>query len=115
VAFTRDGKTLAAGSQDNKVWLWNVTYPAFPSRLGQLTGPTGYVYSVAFSRDGKTLAAESGDGTVQMWNLDVDVAIQRICSVTTNTLTPAQWKQYIPQLPYNPPCAQPGRYGLLVH
>jgi len=110
VAFSWDGKTLAAGSADSKVWLWNVTHPAIPSRLGQpLTGPTGYVYSVAFSRDGKTLAADSGDGTVQMWNLDVDVAIRRICGVTTNTLTPAQWKQYIPQLPYNPPCAHPGR------
>jgi WD40 repeat protein len=115
VAFSRDGKTLAAGSEDNKVWLWNVTNPALPSRLGQLTGPTGYVYSVAFSRDGKALAADSSDGTVQMWNLDVDVAIQRICTVTSNILTPAQWKQYIPQLPYNPPCAHPGRYGLLVH
>ena len=112
---SRSGKTLAAGSADHRIWLWNITHPALPSQLGQsLTGPTGYVYSVAFSQDGKTLAADSGDGTVQMWNLDVDVAIRRICAVTTNALTAAQWKQYIPQLPYKPPCAHPGRYGRLV-
>ena len=116
VAFSPDGKILAAGSSDDKVWLWNLTDPARPTRLGQpLTGPTGSVNSVAFSPDGHTLAAGSDDGTVRLWNLDVDDAIQRICATTSNALTPAQWKQYIPQLPYDPPCAHPGRYGLLVH
>ena len=50
----------------------------------------------------------SGCGT-----LNVDDAIQRICATTSNTLTPAQWYQYIPQLPYDPPCAHSGRYGFL--
>ena len=116
VAFSPDGKTLAAGSGDHKVWLWNLTDPAHPAPLSQpLTGPTDRVNSVAFSPDGKTLAAGSGDSTAQMWNLDVDDAIQRICASTSNILTPAQRKQYIPQLPYSLPCAHPGRYGLLVH
>jgi WD domain, G-beta repeat len=115
VAFSPDGKTLAAGS-DGQVWLWDLANPAHPARLGQpLTGLTGPAYSVAFSPDGKTLAAGSADDTAQMWNLDVDVAIKRICAVTSNILTPVQWKQYLPQLPYRPPCAHPGRYGPLVH
>ncbi len=116
VAFSPDGKTLAAGSWDDEVWLWNLADPAHPTRLGlPLTGPTGFVESVAFSSDGKTLAAGSDDKTVQIWNLDIDNAIQRICATTWNTLTRAQWKQYLPQLPYSPPCAHPGRYGLLGH
>ena len=116
VAFSPDGKTLAAGSGDHTVWLWNLTDPAHPTPLDQpLTGPTSLVYSVAFSPDGKTLAAGSGDHEVWLWDLDVDNAIQRICATTSNTLTPAQWKQYIPQLPYSPPCAHPGHYGLLGH
>ena len=116
VAFSPDGKTLAAGSGDHTVWLWNLTDPAHPTPLDQpLTGPTSLVYSVAFSPDGKTLAAGSGDHEVWLWDLDVDDAIQRICATTSNTLTPAQWKQYIPQLPYSPPCTHPGHYGLLGH
>jgi WD40 repeat protein len=116
VAFSPDGKTLAAGSNDSKVWLWNLADPARPAQLGQpLPGPTGSVDSVAFSPDRKILAAGNYDSTAQMWNLDVDDAIQRICATTSNILTPAQWKLYLPQLPYSPPCAHPGRYGLLVH
>jgi WD40 repeat protein len=127
VAFSPDSKTLAAASGDDKVWLWNLTNPARSTLLGQpLTGPTGgTVNSVAFSPDGKTLAAGgaaaqipaigTSDGIAQTWNLNVDSAIERICDTTGNTLTPGQWKQYISQLPYNPPCTHPGHYGLLTH
>jgi len=116
VAFSPDGRTLAAGTDDEKAWLWNLTNPAHPVPLGQpLTGPTGSVSSVAFSPDGQTLATGNGDDTVSLLDLDVDYAIQRICASTSNTLTPAQWDQYVSQqLPYAQPCAHPGRYGLLT-
>jgi WD40 repeat protein len=52
------------------VWLWNVTSPGHPTRIGQpLTGPTSYVFSVAFSPDSRTLAAASPDGGVWLWNV----------------------------------------------
>jgi WD40 repeat protein len=115
LAFSPDGKILAAASLDYKVWLWNMTDPAHPARFGQpLTGPPGPVGSIAFSPDRQTLAVGSDDNTAWLWNLDVDTVIQRICATTSNILTYAQWKQYLPQLPYSPPCAHPGRYGLLV-
>jgi WD40 repeat protein len=70
VAFSRDGHTLAAGSADGKVWLWNLTDPAHATQTGQpLTGPSNAVYSVAFSKDGHTLAAGSADSKVWLWNL----------------------------------------------
>ena len=70
VAFSPDGRTLAAASWDSKVWLWNMTDPAHPARLGQpLTGPEYLVSSVAFSPDGRTLAAASWDSKVWLWNM----------------------------------------------
>src|SRR5262249_3144499 len=65
VAFSPDGKTLAAASHDMTVKVWDVA----TAKRSTLQGHTHAVYSVAFSPDSKTLASASGDKTVKLWDL----------------------------------------------
>ena len=70
VSFSPDGATLASGSEDGTVRLWDV---ASRRNIATLEGHGDRVVSVSFSPDGATLASGSGDGTVRLW----DVASRR--------------------------------------
>ena len=67
MAFSPDGKTLAAGGLNGVVQLWNF-HTGKPRRT--LHGHTGLVNSVAFSPGGETLASGGDDGTVRLWDPD---------------------------------------------
>jgi WD40 repeat protein len=70
LAFSPDSKTLAVGSADQTVHLWDVSAPARPRLVGTpLTGPSGYAWAAAFSPDGETLAIGVTDGTVWLWDV----------------------------------------------
>ncbi|RKU28100.1 hypothetical protein C6499_10515 [Candidatus Poribacteria bacterium] len=66
IAFSPDGDTLASGSADDTVRLWDVETGTL---INTLTGHTGWVKSVAYSPDGNTLiTGGSNDRTVRLWD-----------------------------------------------
>ncbi|HEX4103083.1 MAG TPA: TIR domain-containing protein [Pseudonocardiaceae bacterium] len=67
VAFSPDGRTVAAGDSTGTVTVWDLVDPSRPGNL--LETHAGSVSSVAFSPDGRTLAAGSFDGRVVLWDL----------------------------------------------
>ena len=66
LAISPDSKTLASGSDDKTIKLWNL---ATGEQIRTLTGHSDLVNSVAISPDGKTLASGSRDKTIKLWNL----------------------------------------------
>ena len=79
VAFSSDGQTLASGSYDRTVRLWDVNTG---TQLKIITGHTGYVSSVAFSSDGQTLASGSYDRTVRLWDVNTGTQLKIITGHT---------------------------------
>ncbi|EED12684.1 WD-repeat protein, putative [Talaromyces stipitatus ATCC 10500] len=57
VAFSNSGQTVASGSNDRTIKLWDT-----------FKGHSKWVNSVAFSHDGQTVASGSSDNTIKLWD-----------------------------------------------
>jgi WD40 repeat protein len=73
LAFSPDGKYLAAGDESGQVTVWDSDanehlgiLPASPAADGK----PRHVSALAFSPDGRTLAAAGYDGTLRLWDTD---------------------------------------------
>ncbi|KAG2738228.1 WD40 repeat-like protein [Suillus brevipes Sb2] len=67
MALSPNCKTLASGSSDGTVRLWDV-------KMGKVVakweGHTGLVTSVCWSRNGERVVSGSNDGTARVWNVE---------------------------------------------
>jgi WD40 repeat protein len=113
VRFSPGGSILATAGADRSIILWDVTQPTIPRRLGQpLHGHDYWVLSLDFSANGRLLAAGGADGTASLWDLGGLQAprppqhdpVRVACHRAGGGLTPLQWLEFVPALPYRPTC-----------
>jgi RNA polymerase sigma factor (sigma-70 family) len=65
LAFAPDGKTVATGSHDHTIHLWDVDSGR---HRRELLGQRGEVCGLAFAPDGKLLASAGHDNVVRIWD-----------------------------------------------
>ena len=65
-AISKDGRAVAAASEDKQIRLWNVE----TGQLEQILPQKATVNSVTFSPDGSTLVSGDADGAIKLWNLN---------------------------------------------
>lgn len=66
VDFSYDSRTLASGSDDHSVRIWDVVTDTL---IDTFIGHTDEVHCVAFSPNGTILASGSKDGTIILWDV----------------------------------------------
>ena len=65
IAYSPDGTTIATGTQNGKVRLWNARTRRLKT---QFTAHAFRVTSIAYSPDSNTIATVSWDGTAELWD-----------------------------------------------
>ncbi len=86
VSFSPDGNTIASGSRDNTIILWDAHTG---NHIRTLTGHTRPVESVSFSPDGNTIASGDGfrDNTLRLWNAHTGKHIRTLKGHTAPVLS----------------------------
>lgn len=79
IAFSPDGQTLASGSADKTVKIWNLE-----TGKSHLTffGHAGTIELLAFSPNEKLLASSSNDNIIKLWDLETGNLLQTLSGHT---------------------------------
>ncbi|WP_052432907.1 WD40 repeat domain-containing serine/threonine protein kinase [Streptacidiphilus carbonis] len=103
-AVSPDGRLLATAQQQGTDFQFALWDTRDRTQLGvPLIGPTGDIEAVAFSPDGATLTAVDKYGRFYAYPLAPTALAHSLCT-ESGALTKAEWKAYIPDVPYRHDC-----------
>jgi WD40 repeat protein len=104
IAVDRRGELSASAGEDGVIQLWTLVAGTRLTELARLNagGPLNAAVLV-FSPDGRTLAGATSSG-LQLWDVAIPEILRRLCS-ESESISRAQWNQYLPDRTYDPPCA----------
>lgn len=113
VAFSANDDLMADWNVQS-VQLWDTRNPDEPVLVGSFapvhndvgTNLNETIDAVGFTPDGRLqiTAAAAGPSLAYLFATDSQRSVDQLCSITTNPITLAQWKQYAPGVPYQNPC-----------
>ncbi|MFD5797473.1 hypothetical protein ACFWIO_28905 [Streptomyces diastatochromogenes] len=107
LAFSPDGTRLAllgpSGDYDRRPEVWDVSDPDSPTRQFYMPEASAF-YSLAFTPDGKTLAVVRASAGIDLWDADPQHVIADLCNAVGDPISEQDWKKYLPDRPYQPPC-----------
>jgi WD40 repeat protein len=75
VRFSPDGKTIASGSHDKTVRVWDVESG---QEMRKLKGHSSSVWPASFSPNGKSVVSGSADWTVRIWDVESGKAVRTL-------------------------------------
>ncbi|MGW0756964.1 WD40 repeat domain-containing protein [Streptomyces sp. NPDC002814] len=102
LAFSADGSTLAVGDLFGRVQLWDV--PSSRPLGSPLSTSGGPVLSLAFGAEGRTLYVAGRHVPLQKYDLTPSHLADQACDRAGGGLSAADWKTYLPDLPYRATC-----------
>jgi WD40 repeat protein len=102
--YSADGTAIVVGGGAGEVWVWNVREPRTPRLHVVLRGFGGRVFDVRFAEHDRAVLAAGEGGRILAWTVDIEVMLARACDNTGDQITRSEWQQYLPQVPYDPPC-----------
>lgn len=104
VVFDGAGRQLAATAGDGTVWLWQVTARRRTRPLATVAASADAVYTDVFAGDGSLLVTAGTGSRIRLWDTDAARVAAFICSTVGTPVTAAEWRRYLPDEPYHPPC-----------
>jgi WD40 repeat protein len=100
--ISRDGRTLATGSETGTVRLWDI--PTQQAVGAPLPGEPSRAAVPQFTRDGTHLIASYDNGRAYLWDLRRERLLRQACQVAGRRLTREEWAEFLPDRDYDPAC-----------